>query len=89
MKDPKRPVYVVVASYPFGAAGPSDVINLVWRDIDGGTKLTPDGALARAKRHVKEFPAAVCLVRKDGQNIYFVQKGATWDVTGEVARVAA
>jgi hypothetical protein len=89
MKDPKRPVYVVVVSYPFGAAGPSDVINLVWRDIDGGTKLTPDGALARAKRHVKEFPAAVCLVRKDGQNIYFVQRGCTWDVADGGARVAA
>lgn len=52
-----------------------------WLGVPGGEALaTPDGALLKARRHVREYAGASCLIRRGAENLWLVQRGAVYDL---------
>jgi hypothetical protein len=84
----KTEKYECLVAYPFGDVSPGDIQGLAWKP--NGEFITPDGALKKAKDHVRDFAGAkpVCLVRHGGRNLWFVRWRECWDVSSGVAVAA-
>lgn len=91
MKPAKPAPYQVVVAYPWPVADskPEDILGMSWAPIDRGQAITLDGALLRARQHLAAFPAAVCLVTRGPNRLFFLKRGAKWDLTTTPARWAA
>jgi hypothetical protein len=81
VKPAKPPTFTVHVYYPATSLVPADATKLMWLDVPNGIKVTLDGAVLAARKHIQNFKGASCLVRRDGVNSLLIQRGASWDLT--------
>jgi hypothetical protein len=73
--------FTVHVNYPVSALVPADATKLLWLDIPNGDKVTLDGAVLAARKHLALFKGASMLVRRNGVNALLMQRGECWDLT--------